>query len=91
MFEMLVSINERPKPFEYYTKYTIIEPTRTWTVYNWLQYFTPDSIKLEFEENGLKIEEYYSGVAGKEFRQESLEFAIVARKIRYEESISLTG
>ena len=72
-------------------KYTIIEPTRTWTVYNWLQYFTPDSIKLEFEENGLKIEEYYSGVAGKEFRQESLEFAIVARKIQYEESISLTG
>jgi cyclopropane fatty-acyl-phospholipid synthase-like methyltransferase len=61
-------------------KYTIIEPTRTWTVYNWLQYFTADSLKREFEENGLKIEEYYSDVAGKEFRQESLEFAIVARK-----------
>ena len=61
-------------------KYTIIEPTRTWTVYNWLQYFTTDSLKREFEENGLKIEEYYSDVAGKEFRQESLEFAIVARK-----------
>ena len=61
-------------------KYTIIEPTRMWTVYNWLQYFTPDSIKIEFEENDIKIEKYYSGVAGKEFRQESLEFAIVARK-----------
>jgi len=56
-----------------------------------LQYFTPDSIKIEFEENDLKIEEYYSGVAGKEFRQESLEVAIIARKVQYEESISLTG
>jgi 2-polyprenyl-3-methyl-5-hydroxy-6-metoxy-1,4-benzoquinol methylase len=72
-------------------KYTIIEPTRTWTVYNWLQYFATDSLKREFEENGLKIEEYYSDVAGKEFSQESLEFAIVARKSQYEEYISLTG
>ncbi len=72
-------------------KYTIIEPTRTWTVYNWLQYFTTDSLKREFEENGLKIEEYYSDIAGEKFRQESLEFAIVARKSQHEEYISLTG
>ena len=61
-------------------KYTIIEPARTRTVYNWLQYFTTDSLKREFEDNGLKVEEYYADVAGKEFRQESFEFAIVARK-----------
>jgi len=61
-------------------KYTIIESARIWTVYNWLQYFTTDSLKREFEKNGLKVEEYYSDVAGKEFRQESLEFSIVARK-----------
>ena len=72
-------------------KYTILERTHTWAVYNWLQYFTTDSLKREFEENGLNIDEYYADVGGKEFRQESLEFAIVARKNQYEGSISLTG
>jgi hypothetical protein len=61
-------------------KYTIIEEARTQTVYNWLQYFSPESLKKEFEGNGFKIEEYYSDVAGTIFSPESVEFAIVAKK-----------
>ena len=61
-------------------KYTIIEEARTQTVYNWLQYFSPESLSKEFEENGFKIEEYYSDVAGTIFSPESVEFAIVAKK-----------
>jgi len=61
-------------------KYTIIEEARTRTVYNWLQYFSTESIRQEFEVNGFKIEEYYSDVAGKIFSPESVEFAIVAKK-----------
>jgi SAM-dependent methyltransferase len=61
-------------------KYTIIEKARTWTVYNWLQYFSPDALRKEFEVNGFKIEEFYSDVAGKLFSSKSTEFAIVARK-----------
>ncbi|MGA1870176.1 MAG: class I SAM-dependent methyltransferase [bacterium] len=61
-------------------KYTIIEEARTQTVYNWLQYFSPESLRKEFEENGFKIEERYSDVAGTIFRPESMEFAIVAKK-----------
>jgi 2-polyprenyl-3-methyl-5-hydroxy-6-metoxy-1,4-benzoquinol methylase len=61
-------------------KYTIIEEARTRTVYNWLQYFSTESLRKEFEENGFKIEEYYSDVAGKTFSPESVEFAIVAKK-----------
>jgi SAM-dependent methyltransferase len=61
-------------------KYTIIEEARTQTVYNWLQYFSQQSLKKEFEENGFKIEEHYSDVAGTAFSPESVEFAIVARK-----------
>jgi SAM-dependent methyltransferase len=61
-------------------KYTIIEKARTWTVYNWLQYFSPDALRKEFEVNGFKIEEFYSDVAGKPFSSKSTEFAIVARK-----------
>jgi len=61
-------------------KYTIIEEARTQTVYNWLQYFSPESLSKEFEGNGFKIEEYYSDVAGTIFSPESVEFAIVAKK-----------
>jgi 2-polyprenyl-3-methyl-5-hydroxy-6-metoxy-1,4-benzoquinol methylase len=61
-------------------KYTIIEKTRKRVVYNWLQYFSADSLRKEFEENGFKVKEVYSDVAGKAFSSESREIAIVARK-----------
>jgi SAM-dependent methyltransferase len=61
-------------------KYTLIEESRKRIVYNWLQYFSLKSIMKEFEENGFKIEENYSDVAGTIFNPESMEFAIVAKK-----------
>jgi len=61
-------------------KYTIIEEARTKTIYNWLQYFSPESLRKEFEENGFIIEDYYSDIAGTVFSPESKEFAIVAKK-----------
>jgi SAM-dependent methyltransferase len=62
-------------------KYTIIEETHTRTVYNWLQYFSPETLREEYNENGFKIEEFYSDVAGKTFNSKSTEFAVVARKL----------
>ena len=61
-------------------KYTIIEETRTRVIYNWLQYFSPDSLRVEFEEQGFKVEGFYSDVAGTIFSPESSEIAIVAKK-----------
>ncbi len=61
-------------------KYTIIEESRKRVVYNWLQYFSEDSLRKEFEENGFKVEAVYSDVAGKTFNPESPEIAIVAKK-----------
>ncbi len=61
-------------------KYTIIEESRRRTVYNWLQYFSQESLAAEFERSGFRIEGYYSDVAGATFNPESAEFAIVARK-----------
>ena len=67
-------------------KYTIIEESRKRVVYNWLQCYSKDSLRNEFEENGFKIEELYSDVAGKPFTSESAEIAIVAKKSKkYEE------
>jgi SAM-dependent methyltransferase len=61
-------------------KYTIIEADRTRTIYNWLQYFSPEALKGEFEECGFTVEKLYSDVAGSPFDSKSSEFAIVARK-----------
>ncbi len=63
-------------------KYTIIEETRTRVVYNWLQYFSQDSLREEFEENGFEAQEFYSDVAGSAFLPESPDIAIVAIKAK---------
>ena len=61
-------------------KYTIIEEMRKRVVYNWLQYYSKESLQNEFEDNRFKVEELYSNVAGKAFDSESTEIAIVAKK-----------
>ncbi len=61
-------------------KYTIIEAMRKRAVYNWLQYYSKESLVEEFEANGFKIEHFFSDVSGKTFTSESKEMAIVAKK-----------
>jgi SAM-dependent methyltransferase len=62
-------------------KYTIVEPNRTRTVYNWLQYFSAEAIKAEFSNAGLTVTDTYSDVVGKPFDPQSTEFAVVAERI----------
>ena len=62
-------------------KYTIIEESRKRVVYNWLQCYSKDTLTNEFEENGFKVKEIYSDVAGKAFDADSTEIAIVAEKL----------
>ncbi|MHC4681968.1 MAG: class I SAM-dependent methyltransferase, partial [Planctomycetota bacterium] len=62
-------------------KYTIIEASRTRTVYNWLQYFSPEALERESVECGFAVEKLYSDVAGSPFDSESKEFAVVAKKL----------
>ena len=64
-------------------KYTIIEESKTRIVYNWLQYFSMESLSEEFEMNGLKIESFYSNVAGDTFDSETTELALIARKYQH--------
>ena len=62
-------------------KYTIIEPERTRVVYNWLQYYSLESLQEELEANGLQVTEWYGDVAGSAYRPDTLEIAVAARKI----------
>ena len=62
-------------------KYTIIEASgRKKVVYNWLQCFSVNSLKDEFERNGLKIDNVYGDVAGRDYDPKSPEFAVVVSK-----------
>jgi cyclopropane fatty-acyl-phospholipid synthase-like methyltransferase len=61
-------------------KYTVIEESRTRTIYNWLQYFSKESLIKEFEDNGFKVAGIYSDVSGKAYDPQSPEIAIVAGK-----------
>ena len=61
-------------------KYTIIEAKRTWTIYNWLQYFSPASLQSEFERAGFALLGYYGNVVGAPFDENGSEFTIVAKQ-----------
>ncbi len=61
-------------------KFTIVEEARTRTIYNWLQYFSPEALEQELNGCGLDAEERYADVAGSTYDPEHTEFAVVARK-----------
>ena len=61
-------------------KYTIVEEARTRTIYNWLQYFSPEALEHELNGCGLDVEKRYADVAGWTYNPEHTEFAVVARK-----------
>jgi cyclopropane fatty-acyl-phospholipid synthase-like methyltransferase len=61
-------------------KFSIVERARTRTIYNWLQYFSPETLGDEMSDCGLDVEERYADVAGSPYDPEHAEFAVVARK-----------
>jgi len=61
-------------------KYTIVEARRTRTFYNWFQYFSPGSLRREFENAGFTRQELYGDVAGAPFAESAPEFAIVGTR-----------
>jgi SAM-dependent methyltransferase len=61
-------------------KYTIVEEARTRTLYNWLQYFSPETLEEELNRCDLDVEKRYADVAGSTYDPQHTEFAVVARK-----------
>lgn len=61
-------------------KYTIIEPTRTRVIFNWLQYFDRETLRSEIESCGLLVEEFLGNVAGDAYDPASDELAVLVRK-----------
>jgi hypothetical protein len=61
-------------------KHTVVEAERSRTVYNWLQCFSPESLRTEFEKAGFTQQDIYADVAGTLFDETASEFAVVASK-----------
>jgi cyclopropane fatty-acyl-phospholipid synthase-like methyltransferase len=61
-------------------KYTIIEPSRTRTIYNWLQYFSVEALEGEFTRCGFTVSAIHADVAGAQYKPESTDIAIVANR-----------
>ncbi len=61
-------------------KYTIVERNRQREIYNWLQYFTPESLEREAHAAGLEIDEVYGDVAGNPYAADAAEFAVVMKR-----------
>jgi 2-polyprenyl-3-methyl-5-hydroxy-6-metoxy-1,4-benzoquinol methylase len=61
-------------------KYTIIEKKRIRVVYNWLQYFTMETLKMEVEGNNFVIQNIFSDVSGTPYNTSSDEMAVVLKK-----------
>jgi len=62
-------------------KYTIIERTGARVVYNWLQYFSPDSLTEELEASGIEVVKFYADVAGSPFHPDSPDIAVVGKSM----------
>ena len=62
-------------------KYTIVEEDRSRVVYNWLQYFSPESLKEELQNKNFMIQNLYSDVSGSPYDSQSEEMAVVLKKI----------
>lgn len=61
-------------------RYTIIEEHRHREVYNWLQHFTPETLKQEVQSAGLDLAALYGDVAGSAYDAEAAEFAAVLKQ-----------
>jgi SAM-dependent methyltransferase len=61
-------------------KYTIVEEREQRQVFNWLQYFSPESLKQELLEHGLVVESVLGNVAGHPFDPQGTEFSVVAKR-----------
>lgn len=62
-------------------KYSVVNVQQTRSVYIWIKYYEPESLKAEFAENGFEIVEHYADFSGAQYQPDSPGIAVIARKI----------
>ncbi len=62
-------------------RYVIIEPGETWQIYNWAQFYTPESITAELQDAGFAVTEMAGDLTGALLVPEGDAIAVIARSI----------
>jgi SAM-dependent methyltransferase len=60
-------------------RYAIVEPSETWQIYNWFQYFSPEAIEAELQTTGFAIDQMVGDLTGAALQSTPEFLGIVAR------------
>ena len=61
-------------------RYLIVEPEETWQIFNWFQYFTPESIEAELMDAGFEIDLMGGDLSGEPMKPDGEYIGIIASK-----------
>ena len=60
-------------------RYIIVEPEKTWQIYNWFQHYSPQMIEEELRESGFAVVELAGDLTGKSLSKNGELVGIIAR------------
>jgi SAM-dependent methyltransferase len=61
-------------------RYLIVEPEEAWQIFNWLQYFTPQSIEEELSGTGFEVDLMSGGLSGEPMKTDGDFIGIIANR-----------
>jgi SAM-dependent methyltransferase len=61
-------------------RFVVIEPTETWQLFNWAQYYSPESAAAELAEGGFMVAAMTGGLDGAPFEPDSRVIGVIAGK-----------
>ena len=59
-------------------RFIIVEPNETWQVFNWFQYFTPESLQAELTAAGFVVDQMVAGLTGETMKDDSDLIGVIA-------------
>jgi SAM-dependent methyltransferase len=62
-------------------RFLVIEPDDAWLIYNWVQYFTPDSIGAELGDNRFAVKAMIGGLDGTPLESDSKILGVIAEMV----------
>lgn len=60
-------------------RYVIVEPSETWEIYNWFQYFSAGDLQRELVAAGFVVDEMYGNLLGEPLRENGDYIGVIAR------------
>lgn len=59
-------------------RFIIVEPNETWQIFNWFQYFTPESLQAELIAAGFVVDQVVGGLTGEPLKADSDFIGVIA-------------